>query len=402
MGAAMVFLQGVPRLMKVICDRAALKDAVDLVAGVTPARSPKPELTCIKIAAKKASKGGGGLITLSATDAEVSLRLSRSQVEVHDAGEILVPGDRLRGIITAEEADPTLTIESEGDVCLIKGRDAKFKVYGYPAGSMAQIPEFPDNDQAADLFTINAGQLQRLIARTIFSVARDNSRYAINGVLLKRNGKKIEMVATDGRRLALARGTADTASGDKQTSCIIPTKALSLVSRLIDDEEATVRVAVTTNQVLFAFDTEGGAGGAGTVLASNLVEGTFPPYEDVIPKDQDKKAKFDVGVLNSAVRRAALLTNEESRGVRLAFTGSGKGLKMTSRTPEMGEAEIDVEVESYDGGEIEIGFNPAFLSDALKIVPEQHVMLELKAGNKPGLIRSGTDFLYVVMPVNLQ
>ncbi|MBL8747042.1 MAG: DNA polymerase III subunit beta [Phycisphaerae bacterium] len=392
--------------MKAICDRAALKNAVDLVAGVVPTRSPKPELTCIKIAAKKTTgKGGAGAITLSATDAEVSLRLSRTQVEVQEPGEVLVPGDRLRGIITAEDADPTLTIESEGDFCLIKGRDAKFKIYGYPVGSLPPIPEFPDNDHTADIFSINAGQLQRLITRTIFAVARDNSRYAINGVLLKRVGKKIEMVATDGRRLALARGSAEgTPSAEKQTSCIIPTKALGLASRLIDDEDATVRIAVTANQVLFAFDTEGGAagGGAGTILASNLVEGTFPPYEDVIPKDQDKKAKFDVGVLSSAVRRAALLTNEESRGVRLAFSGSGKSLKMTSRTPEMGEAEIDVEFESYDGGEVEIGFNPAFLSDALKIVPDQHVMLELKAGNKPGLIKSGSDFLYVVMPVNLQ
>jgi DNA polymerase-3 subunit beta len=390
--------------MKVICDRAALKNAVDLVAGVAPSRSPKPELTCIKISAKKAgAKGAVGAITLSATDAEVSLRLSRTQVEVQEAGEVLVPGDRLRSIITAEEADPTLTIESDGDVCVIKGRDAKFKVYGYPVGTLPPVPDFPDNDHTADIFSINAGQLQRLITRTIFAVARDNSRYAINGVLLKRNGKKIEMVATDGRRLALARGSAEgTPSAEKQTSCIIPTKALSLASRLIDDEEATVRLGITTNQVMFAFDSEGGASGAGTVLASNLVEGTFPPYEDVIPKDQDKKAKFDVNVLGSAVRRAALLTNEESRGVRLAFTASGKSLKMTSRTPEMGEAEIDVDAESYDGGEIEIGFNPVFLSDALKIVSDQHVILELKAGNKPGLIRSGTDFLYVVMPVNLQ
>ncbi len=395
--------------MKVICDRAALKNAVDLVAGVVPARSPKPELTCIKVAAKKASGKGGagaGALTLSATDAEVSLRLSRTQVEVQDGGEILVPGDRLRSIVTAEDADPTLTIEADSEACVIKGRDAKFKIYGYPSGSLPPIPEFPDNDQTADIFSINAGQLQRLITRTIFAVARDNSRYAINGVLLKRNGKKIEMVATDGRRLALARGTAEgSPSGDKQTMCIVPTKALTLASRLIDDEEAAVRIGVTANQVIFSFDAEGGAGGSGgggTILASNLVEGTFPPYEDVIPKDQDKRAKFDVNALSSAVRRAAILTNEESRGVRMAFAGGGKGMKMSSRTPESGEAEIDVEVESYDGGEIEIGFNPAFLSDALKVVPEQHVLFEMKAGNKPGLMKSGNDFLYVVMPVNLQ
>lgn len=397
--------------MKVICARAALLNALNLVAGVVPSRSPKIELTCLKLAAKKGGGkggpgGGAGAITLSATDGEVSLKLSRTQVEVQEAGEVLVPADRIRGIVSAEEGEETLTIDSEGDVCQIRGKDAKFKVYGYPVGNLPPIPDFPEGDPGADTFAINAGQLQRLITRTIFSVARDNSRYAINGVLLKRQGKKLEMVATDGRRLALARGMAESApsgSSDKATQCIIPTKALSLASKLIDDEEATVRIAITTNQVIFAFDAgDDGSGGAGmgTVLACNLVEGTFPPYEDVVPKDQDKKAKFEVAVLSSAVRRAALLTNEESRGVRMAF--AGKGMKMTSRTPEMGEAEIDVGMESYEGGDIEIGFNPAFLIDALKIVPEQHVMLELKAPNKPGLIRSGNDFMYVVMPVNLQ
>ncbi|PKL33916.1 MAG: DNA polymerase III subunit beta, partial [Planctomycetes bacterium HGW-Planctomycetes-2] len=341
-------------------------------------------------------------VTLSATDAEISIRLSRSQVEVQEAGEVLIPADRFRGIISAEDAEPTLTLESEEHDLLIRGRDAKFKVLGFPAGDFPPIPEFPKDDSGADVFTIGAGMLQRLIGRTTFSTARENSRYAINGVLLKRSGKKIEMVATDGRRLALARGSAEASSSAGESSCIIPTKALNMVSRLVENPDARVRVAITSNQALFAFDDEAQASAA--VLATNLVEGTFPPYEDVIPKDQDKKAKFDVQTLSSAVRRAALLTNEESRGVRLAFsTGeAGQNLKISSRTPEMGDALIDVALEGYEGGDIEIGFNPVFLTDALKIVAEDQVILELKASNKPGLIKSGNDFLYVVMPVNLQ
>lgn len=393
--------------MKVICDRSALSNAVNLVAGVVSPRAPKVQLQCLKFVAKKGSgKNGGGSITFSATDAEISLRLSRTQVEVQDPGELLIPADRLRSIVTAEENEPTLTLESEDQTCHVRGRDAKFKIYGYATADFPPIPDFPEPDAASDSFSVNAGVLRRLVERTIFSVARDNSRYAINGVLLKRTGKKLEMVATDGRRLALSRGNAESVAGsgtDKTSQCIIPTKALTLASKLITDEESTVRIAITSNQVLFAFDASDAASG-GTVLASNLVEGTFPPYEDVIPKDNDKRAKFDVAVLASAVRRAALLTNEETRGVRLAFGGdkSAKGLKMTSRNPESGEAEIDVEMESYEGTEIEIGFNPAFLSDALKIMPEPQVILEMKAPNKPGLIKSGAEFLYVVMPVNLQ
>jgi DNA polymerase-3 subunit beta len=138
------------------------------------------------------------------------------------------------------------------------------------------------------------------------------------------------------------------------------------------------------------------------MLACNLVEGSFPPYEDVIPRDQDKRATFTIGALGSAVRRAALLTNEESRGVRLAFAADDRSLTLSSRAPEMGEAEINVEIDEYDGEDIEIGFNPAFITDALKILDNDQVIIEMKAPNKPGLIKSGSDFVYVVMPVNLQ
>jgi DNA polymerase-3 subunit beta len=102
------------------------------------------------------------------------------------------------------------------------------------------------------------------------------------------------------------------------------------------------------------------------------------------------------------VRRAALLTNEESRGVRLAFTGKGKTLELSSRAPEMGEANVKVDLAGYDGDDIEIGFNPQFITDALKVMTEPEVIMELKAPGKPGLIKSGNDFVYVVMPVTLQ
>lgn len=391
--------------MKVICDRGALLSAVNLVGSVVAARTPKPELLCIKLAAKKVgSKGGAGLLTLSATDAEISIRLSIAQVDVHQEGETLVPADKIRQIVSAEEQEPTLTLESDGDVCHIKGQDAKFKVFCSPVANFPPIPEFPEKSTTAATFAINADTLRQLIERTAFSTARETSRYAINGVLLNRVGKKIEMVATDGRRLALARGSAESAGGgDDSRSCIIPTKALLLLARTINDPEGTVRVAITENQALFLMsDSDSPAPGAGTVLASNLVEGSFPPYEEVIPKDQDKRATFDVDKLSSAVKRAALLTNEESRGVRMAFnSGKDSKLRLSSRAPEMGEAEIDVGMEAYEGGDIEIGFNPAFLTDALKVVSEAQVILELKAPNKPGLLKSGNDFLYVVMPVSL-
>ncbi len=385
--------------MKVVCDRPALLDAVNLVNSVVASRTPRPQLTCVKLSA---AKGKEATLTLSATDAEVSLRMSTTHVDVKEPGEALVPAAKLTQIISAQEGDSTITLDADAEVCHVRGADAKFKVFGYPPSEFPPVPGFSDAASAArDTFAIHAGDMATIIARTTFATARETSRYAINGVLLKRDGKRIEMVATDGRRLALAKSslTNPAPAGDHPTNCIVPTKALNLVQKLIDDGEEVIRVAVTDSQIFFAFG-ESPDGEARAVLSSNLVEGAFPPYQDVIPKDQDKKASFDRDTLMSGVRRAALLTNEESRGVRLAL--DDQKLRLSSRAPEMGESEIDVPTASYDGEPIEIGFNPVFITDALKVINDDSVIMELKAPNKPGLIKSGGDFVYVVMPVNLQ
>jgi len=227
---------------------------------------------------------------------------------------------------------------------------------------------------------------------TIFATARENSRYAINGVLIERDGNKLAVVATDGHRLAMAKGTCKSSKSSEGRSVIVPTKALNLLLKLVDDAEQTVRIKTAENQILFVTDQ--------AILTSNLVEGNFPPYRDVIPKDGDRKATLTTDLFISAVRRAALLTNEESKGVRMSFSESG--LTLSSRAPEMGEAEIKIELPEYIGEPIEVGFNPSYLLDALKVINENQVYMEMKASNKPGIMRTDANFLYVVMPVNLQ
>lgn len=389
--------------MKVICDRTALLDAINVVSSAVAARSPRPQLMCVKLSAAKEEEAGR--LTMTATDSEVWLRLSTSSVDVQEAGEALVPAQKVQQIIAAEDNEPTLTIQRTDDQIEVRGADARFTVYGYPPADFPAAPEFPgaDDPNTLGVFQMNAGDLENLIARTLFATARETSRYAINGVLLVVRGKKVEMVATDGRRLALAKGSATGGPTDHDIRCIVPSKALSLVSKLIDSPDDVVRIAVTESQVMFAFGEPDEAPRA--LLASSVVEGAFPPYEDVIPKDQDKKATFAVSTLRSGVRRAALLTTEDSRGVRMAFGADAEGakrLRLTSRAPEMGEAEIDVAIDSFEGDDIEIGFNPGFITDALKVAPDEQVVIELKAPNKPGIIKAGADFLYVIMPVNLQ
>ncbi len=367
--------------MKAICDRGALVSSLGLVGGVIASRTPKPVLTCVKLTAS-ADEG----LVLEGTDTEVSVRLATPRVEVTEPGEALIPADKLQQIVR-ESVDATLTVSTQQDVAHIVGQDSKFKVFGHPPTDFPAVTAFNGD---AD-FTITAGELHRMVAQTLFATARENSRYAINGVLVERTGKKLVVVATDGHRLALARGTCKTDNTETR-SAIVPTKALTLLLKLFDDAEETVQVRVEDNQILFKTDQ--------AVLGANLVEGNFPPYGDVIPKDGDKKATVATDVLVSATRRAALLTNEESKGVRMAFTPDG--LTLSSRAPEMGEAEISVALNGYEGEPVDIGFNPAYVLDALKVVDESEVQLDLKGPNKPGVIRSGPNFLYVVMPVNLQ
>ena len=261
----------------------------------------------------------------------------------------------------------------------------------------AEFPPVRDFGDAEVDCEIEAGTLHNLIARTLFAAAVEHSRYAINGVLFERKGNKLRLVATDGRRLAMATG--ESRSGEGERSCIVPTKALKLVPKLVDDPGAPIRLAIEEHQILMAFG-DADAPGETAVLSSNLVEGAFPPFEDVVPKEQDKKVSFDAGILFSAIRRAALLTNEESKGVRLSFADDK--LTLTSRAPEMGEATVEVKLEDYTGEPLEIGFNPNFITDALNVVDTDTVQIELKSATKPGVLKTGSDFTYVIMPVNLQ
>ena len=388
--------------MKVICERAALLEAVNQVSGVVASRSPRPQLTCIKLSATKTDDGAE--LTLSGTDAEISLTVRIGRVDVAQEGTALIPSDKLRQIISAEDNESTLTLETSGETTKIKGEDAVFSLHGFDPADFPALSDYKAiaegsaaSPAAKSLFATEAGTVDSLISRTLFAAARENSRYAINGVLMVRDGKKLEMIATDGRRLA--KSSVSISGDGEDTQCIIPSKALSMIQKLTSDENEPVHIAITDSQAVFAFGDEPSDSRA--VLTTNLVEGTFPPYDDVIPRDLDIKVTFNRDTLASAVKRAALLTNEESRGVRLAFTAENKQLELSSRAPEMGEANIKVDLVAYDGNDIEIGFNPTFIIDALKVIHDPEIMIELKAPNKPGLFKAGNDFLYVVMPVNL-
>jgi DNA polymerase-3 subunit beta len=306
-------------------------------------------------------------------------------VDIEKAGSILVPADRLRDIVR-ESIDDTLTLELAGEMLEVRGQDSLFKIYTQDADAFPPIPRF---EGKPDL-EMPGSQLKQMIGQTVFAAAKESSRYAFNGVLLTCKGKQVGLVATDGRRLAQARGELNTAVKD-EIRVIIPAKVMGLIDRLIDDPSEAVGIQVRENQILVRTPQ--------AVLAGNLMEGQFPPFEDVIPKDCDRKMTAGTADFLSAVRRASLLINEESKGVKLKF---GKtGLVLSSQSPGAGEATVNFPCK-FDGGDIEIGFNAGFLVDALKVVDSDEISFDLTAPNRPGLIRGGANFLCVVMPVNLQ
>ncbi|MFT3785014.1 MAG: DNA polymerase III subunit beta [Tepidisphaeraceae bacterium] len=368
--------------MKVICNRAALLEAVTIAQSVVPVRSPKPVLSCVKLTV------GDDKLTIAGTDLEVAVKFVDAQVQVEVPGETLVPADKLRDIVR-ESLDDTLALSVEGSEMHVRGADSHFKIFTQSASEFPPIPE-PSGD--ADL-EIAAGTLKQLIGQTIFATAKEGTRYAFNGVLFTVDKQQITLVATDGRRLALGRGDlVSVAKGKDKPKSIIPAKSLSLVDKLLSDAEQTVSITLTENQATFSTPD--------ATLTTNLLEGVFPAYEEVIPKDTDKKMTAGTADFLSAVRRAALLTSDDNKGVRMEFS-KASGLVLTSRNPESGEARVDFR-SKYDGADLAIGFNPTFLGDALKVVDTDEVTFELTAPNRPGLLKAGANFVYVIMPVNLQ
>jgi DNA polymerase-3 subunit beta len=375
--------------MKLLVNRAALVEALGLASSVVLSRTPKPVLTCVKLVA--GNTGNTKTLTLVATDMELALQYTLTQVDIATPGVALIPAGKLSEIVN-NSPDDTLTLETNADTTAIKGSDANYKVFGYNADEYPPISAFEGNPD----FSLTAGTLRMLLDRTRFAAAREMTRFAINGVLFEKKGKKLSLVATDGHRLAQTRDDVSGDGASRDLSAVVPIKAINLIERLLTDPEQTVSLQFKENRLYVQVASE--TGRVTATMSTSLVEGTFPPYNDVIPKDSDKKVTLNRERFASAVRRAALLTNEESKGVRLAFA-SGT-LSISSRAPEMGEAKIDLPVE-YAGDAIEIGFNPNYLMDALKVADQETVTFEMKTPNKPGLLKSGPGFLYVVMPVNL-
>jgi len=367
--------------MKANFNRTALSEALNLLTSVVPSRTPKPILRCVQITTTKKE------VRICATDLEIGINHLIHEVQVEKAGEVVVPADRLAAIVR-ESVDEVLSLEADQGTCEVRGADSHFTIYGQEPGQFPNVPGFDgEPDMEIALSNLQAGSNQCL-----FATAKESSRYAINGVLWEIKGKKLMLVATDGRRLARSRVNLASAPGEKMAAAkfIVPAKTMALLDKIASTDKDKVAVKLVDNQILLSC--------ADVVISSNLVEGNFPKYEDIVPTDYDKKLTLSTEASLSAVRRSSLLTSEESRGIKLSIEKNK--MVFSGRAPETGDAQVDMAID-YKGEPIEIGFNPLFLIDVLRVIKTAEFEMELGQPDRPGLIKSGADFLYVLMPINL-
>ena len=368
-------------VMKVIFNRAALAQALALLTSVVPTRTPKPILKCVKITAEN------DLLTLSATNLESGIQYSLQQAQIDQPGQIVIPADRINAIVR-ESLDETLTLTADQAECKITGLDSEFTIYSHDADQYPAVPGFEGDPH----LEITLENLQSGIERCLFATAKESTRYALNGVLWEIQNKKLSMVATDGRRLAKVQVNLNKAADDsvQKNKIIVPAKTMSLLDKIGSTDSDTVNIQLIDNQIVLQCQN--------VTVSSNLVEGNFPKYEDIIPTDYKKKLTLQTEAVLSAVKRASLLTSEESRGIKCRLDENL--LTFSARAPETGDATIEMKIE-YPDEPIEIGFNPQFLVDVLRVINTQQFELHLGTADRPRLIKAQSDFLYVLMPINL-
>jgi DNA polymerase-3 subunit beta len=364
--------------MKVTVPTRLLLDAVGHAAAVATAKSPKPLLECALLEAD-ATTG----FRIEATDLDVGVRIRLDDAEVERPGVLAIQAGRLHAVIR-EVGDERTTLDGDGANLVVNTAGSRFELRGEDPVDRVALPFFPEEAGAS----VPGAVLRDMIRRTAFATAKEAGRYALHGVLFRLEGQTLELVATDGRRLARAVQSLEEPGG-ASLKVIIGPKALSLLDRVMGDEPRDVAIGVEERQVLFR------TGNA--LLVSRLIDGSFPAYEDVIPKTAQKFFEVGVGEFAAALRRASLLASRDSLSVQ--FEVAPQTLTIRSRAVEVGEARVALPIV-YDGPEETLGFNPTFLTEALKVMNgADPVRFAFQNGKSPGKLTDREDYVYVVMPI---
>jgi DNA polymerase-3 subunit beta len=367
--------------MKATFHREGLLSAAQLASVAIAPRDVKPILRNLKAITES------DRCTLMATDLELGIRLEVRGIEVEETGEAILPAARTLAILR-ESTDEQLRLEADASHSIIRGEHNEFEMPGEDPANFPDLPTFADDRY----HEFTAGVLREMIRRTIFAAATENPRYAVTGILWELDGTEARLVATDGRRLAVCQGAAKANGGHetKGQTPVVPTKAMGLLERNLQDPDEVVRVCLRPNEALFRTER--------AMIYSRLVEGRYPAYREVFPKKATTKIPLTAGPFLAAVRQAAIMADDESK--KVVFTFSKKKLTVQAQGAETGRSKVEMPLE-FDGKSLEIRFDPRFLTDMLRVLePDAALTLELVDGNSPALFKSGSDYSYVVMPLS--
>ena len=354
-----------------------------LVKGIQDVQNAINPKTTLPILSNILIEMGKDNISLTATDLDIGIT-STIQVKPGTEGAITVPAKKFFDIIK-ELPDGAVSIAvKKNNLVHIECPSCLFKIMGLPKDEFPQLPDFKDKDSIA----IQRPRLKKMIAMTSFAISRDETRYVLNGVLFIIKPTYMRLVATDGRRLAMVEEKSQ-APKTQERKVIIPAKAIAELGKLLGDE-GEVRMCFGNNQILFDM--------GNTKVVSRLIEGEFPNYEQVIPKEAKDKVGISRAAFLAATKRAALFTNPDSLAVKLEL--SKDKMVLSKSAPYIGEAREEIAVD-YKGKDVAMGFNPEYLIDVLKNISEEVVNLEVVDAEKPGVIRIGGEYVYVVLPMQL-
>lgn len=368
--------------MKFTVGRDLLLKPLQLVAGVVERRQTLPVLSNVLFEVR------GAQLRLTGTDLEVEMVASLALAEGAQDGEVTVPARKLLDIVKSLPAGTDIRFERDGQKISLKCGRSRYSLATLPAS------EFPNIEQGVgnQAIRIEVDTLKKLIDHTAFSMAQQDVRYYLNGMLLEVTASRLRAVATDGHRLAMSDASVTTGV-DAKLQVIVPRKGIQELSRLLtEDGDTQAALTLGSNHVRVEY--------GNLTFTSKLIDGKFPDYERVLPKNSDKAVVAQREELKAALSRAAILSNEKYRGIRLVLASGTLGID--ANNPEQEEAHEEIPVD-YDGSGLEIGFNVSYLLDVLNTLKGAQVKVALGDANSSALISDadGAASWYVVMPMRL-
>lgn len=368
--------------MKFTIPRDVLLKPLQLVTGVVERRQTLPVLANLLIQAD--SEG----LSLTGTDLEVEM-VAQCGASVEQPGAVTIPARKLADICRALPDGAEVSVTVEGERAVIKSGRSRFTLATLPAADFPKV----ESGESDVVISLAQNQLRKLIDQVSFAMAQQDVRVFLNGMLLEVDGGTVRAVATDGHRLAMASKACDVANaGPGAKQAIVPRKAVVEMGRLLDEEDESLSLQLGSNHLKVAK--------GNVTLTTKLVDGQFPDYEKVVPKDASRVLSGDRDTLRQGFQRASILSNEKYRGVRLTITP--ESLTIQANNPEQEEAEETVPVQ-FSGDQLEIGFNVSYLLDVLSVIHSDGVQISVSDANSSALLESTDDdgAVYVVMPMRL-